>query len=70
MDADAAAVEAVILGLRTSRGILVAASCRPPLADHFDWALTGGLLEVTVDDRIVLTTTGRLLSNELFSRLV
>jgi len=70
VDADAAAVEAVILGLRTSRGILVAASCRPPLADHFDWALTGGLLEVTVDDRIVLTTTGRLLSNELFSRLV
>ncbi|HLE44530.1 MAG TPA: coproporphyrinogen-III oxidase family protein, partial [Methylomirabilota bacterium] len=42
VDADAAAVEAVILGLRTSRGIPVAASCRPPLADHFDWALTGG----------------------------
>ncbi|HLE78827.1 MAG TPA: hypothetical protein VI687_00400, partial [Candidatus Limnocylindrales bacterium] len=70
VDADAAAVEAVILGLRTSRGIPVAASCRPPLADHFDWALTGGILEVTADDRIVLTTTGRLLSNELFSRLV
>ncbi len=68
--AEAAAVEAVILGLRTSRGIPVAASRRPPLAEQFDWALTGGLLEVTVDERIVFTTIGRLLSNELFSRLV
>jgi coproporphyrinogen III oxidase-like Fe-S oxidoreductase len=41
----------------------------PPLAASFDWALDAGLLTVT-DDRIVLTTRGRLLSNELFSRLV
>ena len=32
--------------------------------------LAAELVEVTPDDRIVLTTRGRLLSNELFSRLV
>jgi hypothetical protein len=42
----------------------------PPLDDVFGWALAAELLEVTKDDRIVLTTRGRLLSNELFSRLV
>jgi len=42
----------------------------PPLADHAGWALAAELVDVTPDERIVLTTRGRLLSNELFARLV
>jgi oxygen-independent coproporphyrinogen-3 oxidase len=70
VDADAAAAEAVILGLRIDRGVPVAAAHEPPLAEHFGWALAAELLAVTDDDRVVLTTRGRLLSNELFARLV
>ena len=64
------AAEAVILGLRTDRGVPLAAVHEPPLDDAFGWALAAELLDVTADDRVVLTTRGRLLSNELFSRLV
>ena len=69
---DAATVEAerAILGLRTDRGLALAAASQPPLAGSFDWALAAQLLEVSADDRIVLTTRGRLLSNELFARLI
>jgi oxygen-independent coproporphyrinogen-3 oxidase len=70
LDASTAAAEAAILGLRTDRGLPLAASGEPPLAEEFGWALAGELIHVTDDDRIVLTTRGRLLSNELFSRLV
>jgi len=69
LDAATAGTEAVILGLRTDRGVPIASVSRPPLADAFGWALEAELLEVT-DDRILLTTRGRLLSNELFARLV
>jgi len=48
----------------------MSAALEPPLADLFDWALAAELLAVTPGDRIVLTTRGRLLSNELFARLV
>jgi coproporphyrinogen III oxidase-like Fe-S oxidoreductase len=65
-----AVAEALILGLRLDTGIPVAAAGRPPLKDHFVWALAMELVDVTPDDRIVLTTRGRLLSNELFARLV
>jgi len=65
-----AAAERVILGLRTSRGLPASAAHEPPLEDSFGWALTAELVDVTADDRIVLTTRGRLLSNELFSRLI
>lgn len=69
---EAATVEAerAILALRTDRGLPLAAASQPPLAGSFDWALAAGLLEVSTEDRIVLTTRGRLLSNELFARLV
>jgi oxygen-independent coproporphyrinogen-3 oxidase len=70
LDAATAAAERVILGLRTSRGIPMSAALEPPLADLFEWALAAELLAVTPGDRIVLTTRGRLLSNELFARLV
>ncbi len=70
IDLSAAAAEQVILGLRLDTGIPLAASQEPPLADVFGWALAAELLDVTTDDRVVLTTRGRLLSNELFARLV
>jgi len=62
--------ERVILGLRTDRGVPLQAAHEPPLDDQFGWALAAELLDVTEDDRVILTTRGRLLSNELFSRLV
>ena len=60
----------MILGLRLDTGVPLAAAHEPPLADVFGWALAAELLTVTDGDRVVLTTRGRLLSNELFSRLV
>jgi oxygen-independent coproporphyrinogen-3 oxidase len=70
LDPATAAAEGVILGLRTDRGVPLAAARTPPLEDAFGWALAAELLDVTDDDRVVLTTRGRLLSNELFARLV
>ena len=70
LDEATAAAERVILGLRTDRGLPINDADREPLAGSFDWALAFELVEVTGDGRIVLTTRGRLLSNELFARLV
>jgi putative oxygen-independent coproporphyrinogen III oxidase len=69
IDAATARAETVILGLRTHNGLPLAAASNPPLAASFGWALAAELLQVA-DDRIALTTRGRLLSNELFARLV
>ena len=69
IDEATARAEAVILGLRTHHGVPVATASKAPLADAFAWALSADLLQVA-DDRITLTTRGRLLSNELFARLV
>jgi len=69
LDPTTAAAESVILALRTDRGVPLRAAHRPPLSSSFDWALAAGLLQPTKDDRVVLTTRGRLLSNELFARL-
>ena len=70
IDSGIAAAESVILGLRLDTGVPMAAAYSPPLADAFGWALAAELLSVTAEGRIVLTTRGRLLSNELFERLV
>ncbi len=70
IDLGAAAAEQLILGLRLDTGIPLAASREPPLAEVFGWALAAELLDVTTDERVILTTRGRLLSNELFARLV
>jgi oxygen-independent coproporphyrinogen-3 oxidase len=69
IDVATAAVERVMLGLRQADGIPFAAATEPPLAAAYDWALSARLLEACAD-RLVLTTRGRLLSNELFARLV
>ena len=70
MDPGAARAEAVILGLRLDTGVALATAHEPPLADAFGWALAAELLDVTPDERVVLTTRGRLLSSELFARLI
>jgi len=70
LDDATAASERVILGLRTDRGVPAQAAHEPPLDDIFGWAVATELVDVTPDDRIVLSTRGRLLSNELFSRLI
>jgi oxygen-independent coproporphyrinogen-3 oxidase len=75
--ADAAA-EAAILGLRLDAGLSRAEAEAEPLGPHLAWALEAGILEAVdavVDGgaagpRVRLTTEGRLLSNELFARLV
>jgi len=70
IDATTAAAESVILGLRLDVGVPMVAAYEPPLDDAFGWALAAGLLTVIEGDRVVLTTRGRLLSNELFARLI
>jgi len=70
-----AAAEAAILALRLDTGLALpgASGAASPLAPHLDWALERGLLERLIQDgeeRVRLTTAGRLLSNELFARLV
>jgi oxygen-independent coproporphyrinogen-3 oxidase len=70
LDEGTASAESVILGLRLDTGVPLGAAHEPPLADAFGWALAAELLTVSPDDRVVLTTRGRLLSNELFARLM
>jgi oxygen-independent coproporphyrinogen-3 oxidase len=70
LDPATAASESVILGLRTDRGVLVDTAADPRFRDTFAWARTQELVEPGAGGRIVLTTRGRLLSNELFARLV
>jgi oxygen-independent coproporphyrinogen-3 oxidase len=70
LDARSAAAESAILSLRLDRGVDAATAARAPLAPHLDWAITGGLLAPIGEGRFALTTRGRLLSNELFARLV
>ena len=73
VDRDAAAAEAAILALRLDTGLAAADARRDPLGPHLGWALDAGLLEAFDDGdgaRIRLTTRGRLLSNELFARLI
>ncbi|HEV2006601.1 MAG TPA: coproporphyrinogen-III oxidase family protein [Candidatus Limnocylindrales bacterium] len=62
--------ERTILGLRTASGIAASEAAAPALAEHLGWARAARLVELTAGDRFVLTTRGRLLSNELFARLV
>ncbi len=70
LDPAAAAAEALILGLRLDVGVPMTALLDPPFADSLTWASEAGLVEEIAHGRIRLTTSGRLLSNELFARLV
>ncbi|MHB8891509.1 MAG: radical SAM family heme chaperone HemW [Candidatus Limnocylindrales bacterium] len=69
--ADAAA-EVVILGLRLDAGLPLDEAEAGPLGPHLAWALEAGLLVRfgRQGERVHLTTRGRLVSNDLFARLV
>lgn len=69
-DARASEGASAILALRTRTGMPASALARPALAAALAWALDASLLERTAEDRIALTLAGRLLSNEVFVRLV
>jgi oxygen-independent coproporphyrinogen-3 oxidase len=70
LDSSAAAAEAIILGLRLDAGVPMIAFLEPPFDETLAWADSAGLVEQTADGRIRLTTNGRLLSNEIFARLI
>ncbi|HXG39409.1 MAG TPA: hypothetical protein VNJ28_00570, partial [Candidatus Limnocylindrales bacterium] len=70
LDDRTAALERVILGLRTARGVDAELAARDPLAPLVPWALERGLLEARPGGRLGLTLRGRLLSDELFVRLL
>jgi oxygen-independent coproporphyrinogen-3 oxidase len=70
VDEATAASETAILGLRLDTGLPREAATEPPLDAWFGWALAAELVALTEDERVVLTTRGRLLSNELFAKLV
>ena len=51
-------------------GVIAATASTEPFAEPLRWALAAELISHDADDRLRLTTRGRLLSNELFARLV
>jgi oxygen-independent coproporphyrinogen-3 oxidase len=69
-DPQAADGQAAMLALRTRDGLPARALDEPASGEPLRWALDHGLLERTGDGRLALTRRGRLLSNELFARLV
>ncbi len=62
--------EAAILGLRLAEGIPAAALADPLLAGGLAWAREHALLVSAPGGRLCLTPRGRLLSNEVFARLL
>lgn len=65
--------ETLILSLRLGSGISAAEASEPPYAAVAAWAESSGLVERferNGEARLRLTTRGRLMSNELFARLV
>jgi len=76
LDDDAVAMEEAMLGLRLAEGIPASVARRPRVAEALAWGRTQGLVTdgpATADEagsRAVLTRRGRLLSNELFARLL
>ncbi len=72
IDAATASAEVLILGLRLDTGLAEGDAAAGPLGAHLAWALAAGLVERfnAPGPRIRLTTRGRLLSNEVFARLM
>ncbi len=69
-DAPTAAAEAAILRLRTRAGLPATMAERAALQPTLAWGRANGLLEAADDRGMRLTRVGRLLSNELFVRLL
>jgi oxygen-independent coproporphyrinogen-3 oxidase len=73
LDTRTAASERVILAMRLDDGVDAETATAPEFEPAFAWAEASGLIERFDRDgrtRLRLTTRGRLLSNELFRRLV
>jgi oxygen-independent coproporphyrinogen-3 oxidase len=62
--------EAAILALRTREGVPSDALDQTTMQPALAWSLGAGLLERTAGGRLALTLRGRLLSNEVFMRLI
>ncbi len=69
IDPATALAERAILGLRLVEGIDAGLAAEPDLAPALDWARSQGLAEAAAG-RTRLTQSGRLLANELFTRLL
>jgi oxygen-independent coproporphyrinogen-3 oxidase len=69
VDPDLARAETAILGLRTDRGIPLGLAGTPEFVDPLAWGAEHGLIQ-EADGHLSLTSRGRLLSNELFARLL
>lgn len=69
VDEPTARAERTILGLRLAAGVDTSLIDDPLLAAGLRWGLTGGLVEQEAG-RLRLSETGRMLSNEVFSRLL
>jgi len=69
VDAATALAERAILGLRLVEGIGPALAGAPPLQPGLAWARVAGLVE-DASGRTRLTQQGRLLANEVFTRLL
>lgn len=70
VDQATAMAEQAILNLRTRTGLPALLAGSPSLRPALAWARANGLLEPTENDGYRLTMPGRLLSNELFVRLM
>ena len=70
LDEGAQFAEAALLGLRTAQGIAEPTSTVAPVREALAWGRASGLVEADASGRAVLSLRGRLLSNELFARLV
>jgi putative oxygen-independent coproporphyrinogen III oxidase len=69
LDPAVASAEVAILSLRTSDGLGPEVADSAPMAALLPWAIGAGLVDA-LDGRYALTLRGRLLSNELFARLI
>ena len=70
IDPATAEAETIILALRRDRGVDQALAYDQRYAETLAWAVSNDLIESTREGRLALTTRGRLLSNELFARLL
>jgi hypothetical protein len=59
-----------MVGLRTADGLAVQAATLAEFAPAVEWAIANDLLESAADGSVHLTLAGRVLSNELFVRLL
>jgi putative oxygen-independent coproporphyrinogen III oxidase len=69
-DEQTAIAEQAIVHLRTSDGLPAQLASQPEFTPALAWARASGLAESRADGSVALTLRGRLLSNELFVRLL